>query len=103
MDGLVDIYMPDFKFWEADTARRLARASDYPARAREAIAEMHRQVGVLRFGPDGLARRGVLVRQLVMPGQAAEAAAIFNWLATAISPDTYVRRVGAQRSARAGL
>ena len=55
LDGLIDIYMPDFKFWEKDSARRLAKAKDYPERAREAIAEMHRQVGPLRFGADGLA------------------------------------------------
>jgi putative pyruvate formate lyase activating enzyme len=97
MDGLVDIYMPDFKFWEPGTARRLARASDYPERAREAVAEMHRQVGRLRFGPDGLARRGLLVRHLVMPGQESEANAIFDWLATALSPDTYVNVMGQYR------
>jgi putative pyruvate formate lyase activating enzyme len=57
MEGLVDIYMPDFKFWDPGTARSLARAADYPERARDAIAEMHRQVGVLMVGPDGLARR----------------------------------------------
>ena len=51
---------------------------------------MHRQVGVLKFGPDGLAKRGVLVRHLVMPGQTDEAAAIFQWLADELSPDTYV-------------
>jgi len=90
MEGLVDIYMPDFKFWERDTARRLAKAKDYPERAREALVEMHRQVGVLRFGPDGLARRGVLVRHLVMPGQMEEAAAIFRFLAEELSPDTFV-------------
>jgi len=90
MDGLVDIYMPDFKFWERDTSRRLAKAKDYPDRAREAIAEMHRQVGPLRFSPDGLARRGVLVRHLVMPDQLDEARSIFRWLAEEISPDTYV-------------
>jgi putative pyruvate formate lyase activating enzyme len=95
--GLVDIYMPDFKFWEPASARRLARASDYPERARDAIAEMHRQVGVLRVGPDGLARRGVLVRHLVMPGQEAEAAAIFQWLASALSPDTYLNVMGQYR------
>lgn len=89
MDGLIDIYMPDFKFWEPDTARDLAKAEDYPERAREAIAEMHRQVGPLRVGTDGLARRGVLVRHLVMPGQEDEAAAIFRWLAE-LCPDTYV-------------
>ncbi len=90
MNGLVDIYMPDFKFWNPETARRLARARDYPDVARRAIAEMHRQVGVLRFDDTGIARRGVLVRHLVMPGQTAEAAEIFRWVATDVSPDTYV-------------
>ncbi len=90
LDGLVDIYMPDFKFWSRDSARRLAKAKDYPERAREAIVEMHRQVGELRFGPDGLARRGLLVRHLVMPGQSDEAAAIARWLAETLSPDTYL-------------
>jgi putative pyruvate formate lyase activating enzyme len=90
LDGLVDIYMPDFKFWEPETARRLARASDYPAHARNAIAEMHRQVGVLKFGRDGLARRGLLVRHLVMPSQQDETAAIMAWLATELSVETYV-------------
>jgi putative pyruvate formate lyase activating enzyme len=99
LDGVVDIYMPDFKFWEPETARRLARAKDYPERAREAIREMHRQVGVLRFGPDGLARRGVLVRHLVMPGQSAESEAIFRWLAEELSVDTYVNIMDQYRPA----
>jgi len=97
LDGLVDIYMPDFKFWHRATAKRLAKAPDYPVRAREAIAEMHRQVGVLKFGPDGLARRGVLVRHLVMPGQLDEAEAIFRWFADEISPDTYLNIMGQYR------
>jgi putative pyruvate formate lyase activating enzyme len=90
MEGLVDIYMPDFKFWSPEVSLRLALARDYAERAREAIAEMHRQVGPLRFGPDGLARRGVLVRHLVMPGQIEEAKAIFQWIATELSSQTYV-------------
>jgi putative pyruvate formate lyase activating enzyme len=90
LDGIVDIYMPDFKYWQPETAARLSHAADYPDRAREAIREMHRQVGVLRLGPDGVARRGVLVRHLVMPGQLDESAAIFQWLAQELSPDTYV-------------
>ena len=45
LDGLVDIYVPDFKFWESETAKGLAKAQDYPERARQAIREMHRQVG----------------------------------------------------------
>jgi putative pyruvate formate lyase activating enzyme len=99
LDGLVDIYMPDFKFWSPDTARRLAKAKDYPDRAREAIEEMHRQVGVLKFTPDGLACRGVLVRHLVMPGQLEETRAIFGWLADTLSPDTYVNIMGQYRPA----
>ncbi len=94
MDGLVDIYMPDFKFWSSETARRLAKAKDYPERARAAIGEMHRQVGDLRFTPDGLACRGVLVRHLIMPGQLDESEQIFRWLAAELSPDTYVNIMG---------
>ena len=97
MDGLVDIYMPDFKFWEPETARRLARAGNYPAVARTAIAEMHRQVGDLELGPDGLARRGLLVRHLVMPGRQAETAAILQWLVEKVSPNTYVNLMGQYR------
>ncbi|HXK08203.1 MAG TPA: radical SAM protein [Vicinamibacteria bacterium] len=94
LDGVVDVYMPDFKFWRRETAERYARAPAYPERARAAIAEMHRQVGPLRFGADGLARRGVLVRHLVMPGRVRESAAIFEWLAGEVSADTYVNVMG---------
>ncbi len=90
LDGLIDIYMPDFKFWTYESSRRLVKAKDYPERARAAIREMHRQVGDLKFGPDGLARRGLLVRHLVMPGLVEEAGEIFRWLADELSPDTYV-------------
>jgi len=99
LDGIVDVYMPDFKFWEPATASRLAKARDYPERARDAIAEMHRQVGPLRFGPDGLARRGVLVRHLVMPGQLDETRSIMHWLADELSPDTYVNIMAQYRPA----
>lgn len=97
LEGLVDIYMPDFKFWHKESARQLAKAKDYPERAREAILEMHRQVGELCFAQDGLAKHGLLVRHLVMPGQEDEAAAIFQWLARQVSPDTYVNIMGQYR------
>lgn len=97
LDGLVDVYMPDFKFWERETAKRLCKAKDYPDRAREAIAEMHRQTGPLRFDAEGLAVRGVLVRHLVMPGLVGEAGEIFRWLARELSPDTYVNVMGQYR------
>jgi putative pyruvate formate lyase activating enzyme len=99
MDGLVDIYMPDFKFWRRASAKRLSKTPDYPERAREAVMEMHRQVGPLKFGPQGIARRGVLVRHLVMPGQLDESRAIFQWLADKVSPDTYVNIMAQYRPA----
>jgi putative pyruvate formate lyase activating enzyme len=90
MDGLVDIYMPDFKFFTYEPSRSYLKAKDYPARAREAIREMHRQVGDLCFGDDGLARRGLLVRHLVMPNFVDDSRQIFKWLAEEISPDTFI-------------
>ena len=90
LEGIVDIYMPDFKFWHKESARQFAKAKDYPEVARRAVLEMHRQVGLLRFGRDGLARRGVLVRHLVMPEGVDEAGQICNWLAENVSIDTYI-------------
>ncbi len=90
LDGVVDIYMPDFKFWEKDSARRLAGAPDYPEKAREALREMHCQVGDLVVDKSGIALRGLLVRHLVMPGGLEETRAILDFLAREISADTYV-------------
>lgn len=90
LDGVVDIYMPDFKFWHPDQAQRYLRARDYPEVARRAILEMHRQVGVLKFDEHGLAKRGVLVRHLVMPGDVAGTEHILRFLAEQVAPDTYV-------------
>jgi putative pyruvate formate lyase activating enzyme len=99
LDGLIDIYMPDFKVWTRASGKRYLAAADYPDRARAAIKEMHRQVGDLRFSPEGLARRGLLVRHLVMPGLADETGAIFEWLANDISPDTFVNVMDQYRPA----
>ncbi len=89
LDGVVDIYMPDFKFWDKESAKRLAKAPDYPERARSAISEMFRQVGDLEMDQDGIAIRGLLVRHLVMPGGLAETREIVRFLA-GLSKDTYV-------------
>ncbi len=90
MDGIVDIYMPDFKLLSRERSRVYLKAKDYPEVAMRAVREMHRQVGPLRIDEDGLARRGVLVRHLVMPEALDESAAIFRFLADEISLDTYV-------------
>jgi putative pyruvate formate lyase activating enzyme len=90
LDGVVDIYMPDFKVWDADAAERYLGARDYPEAARVAIREMHRQVGPLKLDEQGVALRGVLVRHLVMPGDVAGTPEIMRFLASEVSPDTYV-------------
>src|SRR5262245_53942906 len=90
LDGVVDIYMPDFKFWDADTTKWIMKAKDYPDVAKRTVREMHRQVGDLVVGDDGLARRGLLVRHLVMPNQLAGTRDIMRYLAREVSRDTYV-------------
>ena len=90
MDGVVDIYMPDFKFWDPEMARRYIRAPDYPAAARCSIKEMHRQVGPLVFDEHGMALRGLLIRHLVMPGVIAGTREVMHWIAEELGPDTYV-------------
>ncbi|MGD0460110.1 MAG: radical SAM protein [Terriglobia bacterium] len=90
LDGLVDIYMPDFKYWDAEMARKYSRAPDYPEVARRAIKEMYRQVGNLVIDDNGLARRGLLVRHLVMPEEVAGTRAVMQWIADELSPETYV-------------
>jgi putative pyruvate formate lyase activating enzyme len=89
MDGIVDIYMPDFKYWDTHLAAKILGAKDYPEVVRAAIREMHRQVGDLVV-EEGLARRGVLVRHLVMPDSVEDSAKIFQWLASDLSPNTYI-------------
>jgi len=90
MDGVVDIYMPDFKFWDPAMARQYSKAPNYPEAARRAIKAMHRQVGPLVFDENGLALRGVLLRHLVMPGGIAGTREIMEWIARELGPDTYV-------------
>jgi putative pyruvate formate lyase activating enzyme len=97
LEGLVDVYMPDFKFWDDASGARYCGVPDYPQRARAALHEMHRQVGDLVLDERGLAVRGLLVRHLVMPGRGAETAAILRWLATDLSPDTYLNLLGQYR------
>ncbi|MBI2370807.1 MAG: radical SAM protein [Deltaproteobacteria bacterium] len=94
LDGIVDIYMPDFKSWDPQLALKYLKARDYPEVARVAIREMHRQVGDLLIGENGLARRGLLVRHLVMPGGVAGTREIMRFLAREISRDTYVNVMG---------
>jgi putative pyruvate formate lyase activating enzyme len=90
LDGVVDVYMPDFKLWSEERSGSWLKAADYPRVAREAIRAMHSQVGPLELDRRGLARRGLLVRHLMMPGCLEETESILQWLAAELGPGTYV-------------
>lgn len=91
LDGIVDIYLPDFKFWGKEAAARLAAdAATYPEVTKRAILEMNRQVGVAKPGPDGVMRRGLMIRHLVMPNDAAGSEDVMKWIASNLPADTYV-------------
>lgn len=90
LEGVIDIYMPDFKFWNPDLAERACDAPDYPDVARNALIEMHRQVGDLVIDAGGIARRGLLVRHLVLPGGLADTGEVMRFIADRISANTYV-------------
>ncbi len=81
LEGKVDIYLPDLKYVTPALARRCSGAEDYPRAAREAILEMYRQRGPMRFGEDGLLKSGVLIRHLLLPGHTAEAKLVMDWVA----------------------
>jgi putative pyruvate formate lyase activating enzyme len=90
LDGIVDIYMPDMKYADPENARRYSRARDYVEVNRAAVKEMHRQVGDLVLDESGIARRGLLVRHLVLPGDIAGTAEVASFLAREVSAGTYV-------------
>jgi putative pyruvate formate lyase activating enzyme len=90
LDGVVDIYMPDFKLWDREHCRKYLLAPDYAEAARNVIRAMHGQVGELVVDHDGLALRGVLVRHLVMPGLLDDTREIMRFLGSEVSRDTYV-------------
>lgn len=99
LDGVIDIYMPDMKYSNPQVARRYSKVINYPGVNRDAVREMHRQVGDLQIGVDGLARRGLLVRHLVLPNGLAGTKEVMRFLAEEISPDTYVNLMDQYRPA----
>jgi len=91
LDGVVDIYLPDFKYWESEmSAKYSSGAENYPEVTRAAILEMHRQVGVAKPAEDGIMQRGLMIRHLVMPNNIAGSDKIMEWIAENLPKDTYV-------------
>jgi putative pyruvate formate lyase activating enzyme len=91
LDGIVDIYLPDFKYWDPDMAAKYSDgARDYPEVTRKALLEMHRQVGTAHSEPDGVMKRGLMIRHLVMPNNVSGSVAIVKWIADNLPKDTYL-------------
>jgi putative pyruvate formate lyase activating enzyme len=91
LDGIVDIYLPDMKYTDADKAAKYsAGAADYPEVTKQAILEMHRQVGLLVLDRRGIALRGLMIRHLVMPNRVAGTEQFAKWVAGALPKATYV-------------
>jgi len=90
LDGLVDIYLPDFKVWTNTTSKRLLKVGNYAEAAMESVKAMYAQVGDLCFTSDGIAKKGLLIRHLVMPGYASEGRKIMKWIAGNVSRDAFV-------------
>jgi len=91
LDGIVDIYLPDYKYTNPDKAAKYsAGASDYPEVAAKAIIEMHRQVGELKVDKRGIAMRGLIIRHLVMPNRVAGTKKFLKWVAETLPKSTYV-------------
>jgi putative pyruvate formate lyase activating enzyme len=90
LEGIFDIYMPDFKYGDSETAQRYSGAPRYVETAKEALVEMHRQVGTLQLDERGIAVRGLLIRHLVLPGGLAGTRQVMGFIARELSPDTYI-------------
>ncbi|MBT8358961.1 MAG: radical SAM protein [Desulfobacterales bacterium] len=98
LDDVFDIYMPDFKFWSSEISQAACQAKDYPEIARNALTEMHRQVGDLTCNENGIAERGLLIRHLVLPRGLAGTGDIMKFIATDISSNSYVNIMAQYRS-----
>ncbi len=88
--GIMDIYLPDMRYAEADGAERYSAAADYPENNRKSVKEMHRQVGVPVFNPDGTIKKGLIIRHLVLPNNISGTETTMRFLSEEVSPETYV-------------
>ncbi len=88
LEGKIHIYLPDLKYLDPDTAGRYSAAADYPETAQAAIREMVRQTGPCQFDGEGLLKKGVIIRHLILPGQVNQAKAVMDWVAGEFGPGT---------------
>ncbi|MFN4227191.1 MAG: radical SAM protein [Candidatus Ratteibacteria bacterium] len=90
-NGVVDIYLPDFKYWDSEMSKKYSKgAESYPEITKQAILEMHRQVGVAKPEKDGIIYRGLMIRHLVMPNNVSGSEHILKWIAENLPKETYI-------------
>jgi putative pyruvate formate lyase activating enzyme len=90
LDGIVDIYLPDMRYGTTQSAQTYSGAPEYPAHNKEAVREMHRQVGLAELDDKGIIKKGIIVRHLVLPQDISGTDIIMNFIAGELSPDTYI-------------
>lgn len=90
LEGLVDIYLPDIKYFDSAPALKYSGAADYFDYASKAVLEMHRQVGETVLDADGIARRGLIIRHMVLPGNISQAIKVFEWVRENLPAETYI-------------
>ena len=90
LDGVVDIYMPDFKYHLAERGSRYSKVKDYPEKVKLALKEMDHQVGGLKVNKDGIAYRGLIIRHLIMPGGLEDTKEVLKYIKQELSPDCVV-------------
>lgn len=90
LEGLVDIYLPDIKYFDSAPALKYSGAADYFEFASAAVLEMHRQVGDLQLDSDGIATRGIAIRHMVLPGNISQAVKVFSWVRENLPSETYI-------------
>jgi putative pyruvate formate lyase activating enzyme len=98
LDGIIDIYLPDFKYSDSKMANKYSSGADtYPEVTKNALLEMHRQVGVAKPAKDGLMYRGLMIRHLVMPNRVGGTYEIINWISENLPKDTYINLMSQYR------
>lgn len=90
LEGLVDIYLPDLKYFDSSVSLKYSGAEDYFEKASEAVIEMQRQVGSLVLDENGIAKRGIIIRHMVLPGNISQASKVFSWVRENLPEETYI-------------
>ncbi len=90
LEGLVDIYLPDLKYFDSAPAKKYSDAEDYFEYASKAVLEMYRQVGTLETDEKGIAKKGIIIRHMVLPGNISQAAKVFEWVAENLPIETFI-------------